>query len=289
MMRGIIPPRSWSDSLEYIKESKGKVLILGENDTGKSTLTLYLASELAKAGITASIVDADVGQSLIGPPTTVGLGEMGQPYETAGVISPSRIYFVGAMSPRGHLLPLIVGVKQCLESANGEVVLINTTGFVKGAGMVLKTHKIEITRPDVLLALQREEELEPLLRAFPQLEVRRLEVPKQLKRRSPLQRKRLRENLLKEYFRGSQSIFLEIKRVSLQRAFEGDLAPGMLCGLADVENSLLALGVVEEWKKGESLKMRAPLKRFLSGGKEDIRIVQLSRTFLTKSLFGPLR
>jgi GTPase SAR1 family protein len=50
---------------------KGRLLLLGAADTGKTTLLNALASRLAKSQPVA-LVDADIGQSHIGPPTTVG-------------------------------------------------------------------------------------------------------------------------------------------------------------------------------------------------------------------------
>src|SRR3989442_7161458 len=51
-------------------------LILGTSDTGKTSLTARLAGALAARGERVAVVDADVGQSEIGPPTTVGLGHV---------------------------------------------------------------------------------------------------------------------------------------------------------------------------------------------------------------------
>ncbi len=50
---------------------EGVCLLLGAADTGKTSLVLALANELS-AQRPVGIVDADIGQSHIGPPTTVG-------------------------------------------------------------------------------------------------------------------------------------------------------------------------------------------------------------------------
>src|SRR5438445_11880821 len=49
-------------------------LILGTSDTGKTSLTARLAGALAARGERVAVVAADVGQSAIGRPTTVGPG-----------------------------------------------------------------------------------------------------------------------------------------------------------------------------------------------------------------------
>ena len=52
-------------------------LVLGASDTGKTTLVETLAGKLAEAGPVA-VVDADIGQSHIGPPATVGWAMAGK-------------------------------------------------------------------------------------------------------------------------------------------------------------------------------------------------------------------
>ena len=49
-------------------------LVIGVVDAGKTTLVTRLAAALASPGDLVGVVDADLGQSDIGPPTTVGLG-----------------------------------------------------------------------------------------------------------------------------------------------------------------------------------------------------------------------
>src|SRR2546422_11318686 len=63
--------------LDLALEAAGEArvtLILGTSDTGKTSLAARLAGALAARGDRVAVVDADVGQSGIGPPTTHGLG-----------------------------------------------------------------------------------------------------------------------------------------------------------------------------------------------------------------------
>jgi hypothetical protein len=57
------------------RPGKGPWLFLGAPDTGKTTLIEALAVRLANDH-TVAIVDADIGQSHIGPPTTVGWAKL---------------------------------------------------------------------------------------------------------------------------------------------------------------------------------------------------------------------
>ena len=66
-------PRSWHSALDALMEmEQGKVVIIGAQDVGKSTLCTFLANGLLKGGVVSRLVDADIGQADIGPPTTLG-------------------------------------------------------------------------------------------------------------------------------------------------------------------------------------------------------------------------
>ncbi len=63
----------WERAAEAVLARPGVVMLLGASDSGKTTLGRILAEKLTAAGRTVGLVDGDVGQSSIGPPTTVGL------------------------------------------------------------------------------------------------------------------------------------------------------------------------------------------------------------------------
>src|SRR5918999_822328 len=54
-------------------------MVIGEGDTGKTTLVTALANALVERGFRVAVLDADLGQSEIGPPTTIGLGRWTTP------------------------------------------------------------------------------------------------------------------------------------------------------------------------------------------------------------------
>jgi len=49
------------------------ICVLGRADVGKSTLARYLACAALERGLTVAFPDTDEGQSVVGPPTTIGL------------------------------------------------------------------------------------------------------------------------------------------------------------------------------------------------------------------------
>ena len=136
-----IPP-AWDWSADQIVRHKWrKILVLGGVDRGKSTYCRFLTRRCLETGQRVAVVDTDVGQKDIGPPATLTLGypEVAQ---SLAEVPPVAWYFLGATSPAGHLLPMIVGVRQLVDTARAAYVIINTTGFVTGPGRVLKSYKM---------------------------------------------------------------------------------------------------------------------------------------------------
>jgi len=75
--------RDWADRVaqqlfDRLLTQRGKCLLLGASDTGKTTLAAAIAKRVASA-CPVGFVDADIGQSHIGPPTTVGWALVEEP------------------------------------------------------------------------------------------------------------------------------------------------------------------------------------------------------------------
>src|SRR4030042_1506489 len=98
----IIATKEWFALLDVLKEEKGIVILLGATDTGKSSLIKFLILNLCQQGLKVALVDADIGQSFLGPPTTIGLAVFKSDPAWEVVLSPPTIFFVGAPTPAGH-------------------------------------------------------------------------------------------------------------------------------------------------------------------------------------------
>ncbi len=71
----ITAPKEWYTLLDILGKEKGIAIILGATDTGKSTLAKFLISHLCQRGLKVALVDADIGQSFLGPPATIGFAQ----------------------------------------------------------------------------------------------------------------------------------------------------------------------------------------------------------------------
>jgi len=199
------------------------VLVIGESDTGKTSFTTALANELLAEGYQVAVVDADLGQSEIGPPTTIGLGRIVTPVERLGQAEVVGLYFVGAISPQASLLPTVTGTKLMVEKAfrlGMDKVLVDTSGLIQGElGRALKHHKIDLLDPDLLICLQRGTECEHILRCY-DLGTRpgivRLTAAVDVRRRSQEARRAHRDAAFRSYFQSAKSLSLDLSRVILQ-------------------------------------------------------------------------
>jgi len=152
-------------------------MLMGSVDTGKTTLALQASRLAIGSGRTVAIVDADVGNSTVGPPACVGLKVLRTAEDIDNVREPDRLHFVGTITPARLVLQQVVATAAMVDQARhlADLVILDTTAVVSGvAGETLKYHKAELCRPDKVVALQRGGEMEPvvgMLRRFLGLEV----------------------------------------------------------------------------------------------------------------------
>ena len=249
-------PREWEDLVEAIHRKKGSALILGASDTGKSTLAHFLVTRLCGMGNTVALIDGDIGQSVLGPPTTIGFSLFESAPRQLHDAQAITSYFVGSTSPRGHMLEMLVGTKRIVDRATDlgpEVIIIDTTGFVTGEiAWELKFQKVDLLKPAHLIGLQRRREIEGLLRPHqfrPDMTIHRLRTPEKVRVKSPEQRRSNRSRKFAAYF---QEVRLYRKSLDGTRVvspfrvrYRGKGLGGVLIGLNDEANFNLGLGILE--------------------------------------------
>lgn len=257
-----------------------KIIVIGGIDTGKTTLIEQLADTLSS--FKTGIVDLDVGQSHIGPPTTIGWAKLEGKFPGWENLRVKGIYFVGSTSPYGRLLPMLCGAKILTEEAERkcEKVILDTTGMITGPGIGLKHSLIDLIQPQIIISLEKERELTPILSPFFKIEsvkIYRLPSPPQVVPKSYEKRKSYREEKFKKYFQGAKIHTFSLHTLRL-RNFLLQESEGRLVSLRDSTNRDLALGIVKRMdrEKGE-IEILSPLPE----GKE---IVVISGGRLTLSL-----
>jgi polynucleotide 5'-hydroxyl-kinase GRC3/NOL9 len=286
----ISAPKEWFELLHALEEAKGIAILLGATDTGKSTLAKFLISHLCKRGLKLGLVDADIGQSFLGPPATIGLSVFKSHPDWEVVLSPPEIFFVGSTTPEGHFPIHLKGVKRMVDKASSyglDVILVDTTGFVLGeAGRELKRKKIDLVSPRFILALQKDDELEPILEQYKEsalYKIRRLPLSEQVRAKSMEERRLNRTNKFRDYFKYSAVQELAMEGVPIEgEVLDPEGAPlpldwalrmnGLLIGLKDENDETLALGLTKTFfEEKKALRLSTPLQEI-----QRVKTIQLS-------------
>lgn len=257
--------------VERAVRAKRTVLLVGGLDTGKTTLARMLLQAAVEAGRLSAFLDADVGQKSVGPPATVTLKMV----RTAADLEPEvlalsdGLSFVGSTSPQGHLLPVVTGVANLARrgrEGGADFLVVDSGGLVSGIyGQILKYHKIEMLQPDLVVGLQRGEELQPLLgviQRFFHSEVVPLGVHPGVVPTTVEQRAENREDAMRRYFSGElhrwrvkPTVFMP----ALPPLFELGALDRLLVGLSDGEGGYLGMGYLEHGADEGVLRLISPV------------------------------
>jgi polynucleotide 5'-hydroxyl-kinase GRC3/NOL9 len=264
-----IPP-AWENL--HLDALHGVLMVIGAPDVGKSTFARFLFERLEQAnqsGANRSLtyVDGDPGQSSLGPPTTISAClnplEVCQRGVTPSRDNKLRRYFIGSTSPRGHMLPMVVGAARLVQAFSVDILIYDTCGLVDPAqgGLALKTAKIDLLQPSAIFAIQREHELEPLLvplRLSGRAQVVTLHPSAAVHRKENTQRRAHRRRQYAKHFKESRMIQVKwtelavfpMPRFSLQR----------LVAFEDAAGFTLALGIVREIdRQARKVSIQTPL------------------------------
>lgn len=309
-----VPPAWEAAAEEILERARCIVLAIGASGVGKSSFCRYLAEALARKGDVA-IVDADIGQSNLGPPATVSLA-----YASARVdfsaLSPAAHFFVGSTNPMGRLLPLVIGTANLAREAGTPFIIIDTTGLIHETGRVLKNYKIEAVRPDAIVAIERGNELAPIRAANRHAHIIRLKPSRAARPKDDYQKIELRARAYAQHFTNASRVELPFGALAFQRtllfsgepiAQEGALhaeqtaeglivigaserAPAgskvlpagfehnLLCGVADETGRCRGLGIIDHIDfSGRILALTTAVPS------EQARIIQLGDLYVTLS------
>lgn len=231
------------------------VMLIGALDTGKTTMARRLVDEALNLGRSVGLVDADIGNSSVGPPACVAMRVIRSRQDlAAGWDRPDALHFVGGVSPERLVLQHVIATAASVEQARkiADLIVIDTSPMIAGVvGETLKYHKMELCRPEAVVALQRGGELEPvvgMLRRFFGANVITAPVEADVSPSSPDERMGRRAERLAAAFRGP----LERWRVrptvfapTLPTGLDPVRLDGLLVGVHDTDGRCQGLGRLE--------------------------------------------
>jgi polynucleotide 5'-hydroxyl-kinase GRC3/NOL9 len=265
----VIPESGWESLWRGLLAKRGVTMLMGTTDSGKSTLARFLLKGLLAGGIRVSVVDSDVGQSSLGVPGTISMKVFRSMSEEENFMC-EKMFFVGTVNPARRAPLVLHGTGRLTDVCRrkADQTLIDTCGLVGGEmGKALKLKKIKTVRPDLVMALQRGDELEHILREVRHVPLWRVKVSSMARVRSRGERRRYRRERLSAYFEGAgeHRYIFDVKGLSF---FDGTVplfpgedrfGPGTIIGVNRGEDTV-ALGIVDEITSGR-IVFRTPVRQ----------------------------
>ena len=250
-----VPP-SWAVAAETLQELEKRpavVMVVGGVDSGKTSLCTYLINRLLGAGCKVAILDCDVGQSDIGPPTTTGYARVAEPVTDLFALRAEDAFFVGVTSPSenvGRTLEGVAQMREKLQRCPVDFVVVNTDGWVLGEdALAYKIQLAETLAPDAFFCIQQADELAPLVAALAKFNPFAVASPQTVRLRSREKRRNLRELGYLKYLADAKVKVWSLRRVTVEPTVlcQNQLPlDGSLLGLHDAHGKFLGIGVLME-------------------------------------------
>jgi len=251
-IQGSSIPASWRQAAATLGQMReGKVVIVGASDVGKSTLCTYLVNKLVQGGQSVSLVDADIGQTDLGPPTTIAHAIGTQPITSLQELTVDRRLFIGDISPSGVERRLIRDIQR-LSSGNGKsLTIVNTDGWIADlAAMLYKTNLLTEVKPDLVLALAYSNELESIL-GNTRFHALKIDASKEALERSRVDRRAIRTDGYRRFLEGATTHTIDLKKTQLflppldRTDIVSDRAlRNLILGIFDAEGFLAEIGIL---------------------------------------------
>ena len=255
-------PVDWLEAVNVATQELGVIAIVGEVDSGKSSLCTFLTNKSVRDGLRVGVIDGDVGQADIGPPTTVSSAHATSPIMSLQELRSDISFFVGDTSPSSvpeKLIRQVIRLKQGLASST-DLLILNTDGWINDSIAVrFKEELLDKIGPDLVLGLGGDE-TEPLLRmvSSPTL---KLSTSHYARTRSKDERKNAREAGYRRFLRDPKFLRINQENTKLrmfdqpkQTVLQWDRRHnGSLTGLLDSEERLIAIGRVRDVQNGSAL------------------------------------
>lgn len=151
-------------------ERKITVLLVGGTDTGKSTLTIFLANMAIGYGHVPCVIDGDVGQGDLAPPTAIGAAILSKQVLDLRDISATGMFeFIGSMTPAGFEDVVATKLRSMLDRASplASIIIVNTDGYVSDGGLNYKQIIAKELHPDAIILLGEDRALFDRLESGP--------------------------------------------------------------------------------------------------------------------------
>ncbi|MGI0001845.1 MAG: Clp1/GlmU family protein, partial [Nitrososphaeraceae archaeon] len=137
------------------------ILITGPTGSGKTSLSTYIINQAIRVGLRPAVIDADIGQGDLAPPSVIGCGIVKKQILDLREITTQYFAFVGDINPKGYDRLIARSVRRLLNKINTgkeyrsevNLVVINTDGYITGSGLLGKIAIANKVHPDIIICL----------------------------------------------------------------------------------------------------------------------------------------
>jgi polynucleotide 5'-hydroxyl-kinase GRC3/NOL9 len=255
-VEGSTIPASWEKAVREILTAEKPVaaMIVGGVDSGKTSFCAYLANQSLKEKHRVAIIDVDLGQSDLGPPSTISSSRITKPVLDPFDLDAENTCFVGTTSPSSTVVKVVEGIKRIKErilKRGVSVLIINTDGWIEGEDAVrFKVALVKQVKPDVVVGIQEKSELTFLLGALTETRTLCIESPVMVRKRDRDERKLLRELGYKKYLKSARAESFPLRWVKFGNTVFGvGIAPSQE-RLKKIEEVFLATPLYAEEMSG---------------------------------------
>ncbi|UCE16533.1 MAG: hypothetical protein JSV12_02675 [Candidatus Bathyarchaeota archaeon] len=258
---GTTIPFSWKNAFKKVV-SHGRpvtVMVMGGTDSGKTSFCVYLANRALKEGLKPAVIDGDLGQSDIGPPSTIGFSRVTKQIKDLVEMTAESVCFVGMTSPSSAVNKVgeeLAMMKSGVLQTDVDFLIVNTDGWVEGEEAVgYKVQLAERVVPDAVVGIQQTNELTSILTLLKEKRrVIAIESPQVVWKRNKEKRKSLREFGYKKYLKEAKVRLFPLSQIKVEDALSetgGHLTvehmermeEGLLVALQNADRSFLGIGV----------------------------------------------
>lgn len=197
---------------------RGITVVVGAIDVGKSTMTAVLANKALSRGLKVAVIDADVGQNDIGPPTTISAGRVTRPITSLRQVQAEKSVFMQSTSLERIWPRAVEAIRKLIAYArsawSAESIIVNTDGWVSDEEAIrYKRALLAAVGPSNILAIKIANELDGILNGLPRVVSTR--PPPAVGSRSREDRKIHREMSYARYIFPLREISVDLEKIPL--------------------------------------------------------------------------
>jgi polynucleotide 5'-hydroxyl-kinase GRC3/NOL9 len=222
-IEGSTVPASWSkssDELRNMEMRPAKAVVIGNVDSGKTSFCTYLVNKLVSKKLKVAILDGDVGQSDIGPPSTVSYAFVTRPITDLFSLEAKNAVFIGETSPSktgDKITKALISLKNEALGGNPDFVVVNTDGWVEGeCATNYKAQLVDELDPNIVFLIKQKDELDPLMQRLSKPTKIIVDSPPAIRQRDADKRRSLRELGYIKYLRNAKIQSLSLNWLSIE-------------------------------------------------------------------------